>query len=156
MDHTSISDNVPTFSNNRVTLSNQLVDVALPQHCTPMYRLSGPRRPTHPNFLPSVRGSISERSSSDADTLFVSIIHGVEPLKPCLAVDEIETLARIGRQIADDEVDAANYATNRGVQRPRPELCVGRELEFGLRTSNQLCRTKKFKRWCSNDSHRRW
>ena len=82
--------------------------------------------------MPSIRGSIGERSSGEADTSVGSIIHAVEPLKKRQAVDEIQTLARRSPDIGDDEVDAASVATNRGVQRPRPDLRVGSELELDL------------------------
>ena len=89
--------------------------------------------PTHPNFTLSVRSSMSEMSVGDADSSIGSIIHAVEPLKPRLAIDEIETQARNVPEIANDEVDAANVAADRSVQRPRPYLSVWRELEFGLK-----------------------
>jgi len=102
--------------------------------------------------MPSVRHSMSEMSVGDADTSdgiakivnnMGGFIHSVEPLKPRLAIDEIQTLARRGPEIADDEIDLASFAVNRSVQRPRPKLRVCRELEFGLRKSNQLRRSKK-------------
>ena len=82
--------------------------------------------------MPSVRGSISERSLGDADAFVGSIIHTVVSLKPHLAIDEIETLARAKPEISDNEVNAVGFATNHGVQGPRPELCVRCELELGL------------------------
>jgi len=71
------------------------------------------------------------------------VVHGVEPLKPRLAIDELQTRVRKALEAADDEVDVAFIAINRSVQRPRPELRVGRELECGLRKCNQFRKTKK-------------
>ena len=105
--------------------------------------------------MPSVRGRISERSLGDADAFVGGIIHTVVSLKPRLAIDEIETLAGTKPKISDDEVNAVGFATNHGVQGPRPELRVRRELELGLQKSNQLRRPK---RRCSSSSylHHQW
>jgi len=69
----------------------------------------------HPCPHRSVRGSIGETSLGDANTLVGSIIHAVEPLKPRLATNEIQTRVRRGPESGDDEVDAVSFAANRGV-----------------------------------------
>ena len=45
-----------------------------------------------------------------------SIVDGVETLEEGQAVDEVETLAAVGAEVTDDEVDTVGAATNSSVQ----------------------------------------
>ena len=83
--------------------------------------------------LPSVRRRLGERRSRNADLLELTVVHAVEPLKPGLSVDKVQAGARGGSKITKDEVDLARRAADGAVERPRPDLGVGRELKVGLR-----------------------
>jgi len=76
---------------------------------------------------------MSERRSRNADLLFPSVVHAIEPLQPGLSVDKVQALATGIPEIANDEVDLARRTADDGVERPRPDLGVGRELKSGLR-----------------------
>jgi len=81
---------------------------------------------------PSVRRRVSERRSRNADLLVASVVHAVEPLQPGLSADKVQTPARVAPEITNDGVDLARGAADGGVERPRPDLGVGRELKGGL------------------------
>lgn len=51
-----------------------------------------------------------------ADAAVRGIKHGVEALEPSLAVDEVEALAAVRADVADDEVDAVRVSADRGVE----------------------------------------
>lgn len=61
---------------------------------------------------PLVHFCFREGSVSDADAAACRIEDGVEPLKPRLAVDEVEAFAAIGAEVADNEVDDIHSPTN--------------------------------------------
>ena len=81
---------------------------------------------------PSVRRRVSERRIRNADLLFFSVVHTVEPLKPGLSIDKVQARARVSPEIGNDEVNTSRRAAYDGVERPRPDLGVGRELKDGL------------------------
>lgn len=73
----------------------------------------------------------------------------IETLKECVPVNEVEPRACGGAQVSDDEVDAVGIATNRGVEGPRPDLCVGCELVGDLSVMHRFrncmgCQNERF------------
>ena len=85
---------------------------------------------------------MSERSIGDTNTLLRSVIDAVKPLKPGLSIDEVQSLARVAPEITDNDVDTARSPADGSVQRTRPDLSVGCELERclsnGLEKSTQV------------------
>ena len=107
-----------------------------------------------PRWSPSVRRGVSERRCRDADTLILSVIHTVEPLKPALSVDKVKAPARVVPRISNDEVDPARGAAYGAIERPRPDLGIGRELKDGLQNSAQeilLCHAGGIERTHTTD-----
>ena len=64
----------------------------------------------------SVGGSGGEGGSGETDTLVGGVEHAVEALEEDLSIDEVETLARRGADVVNDEVDSVGIAANGGVQ----------------------------------------
>ena len=75
---------------------------------------------------------MGERGIGDTNTFVRSVIDAVKSLKPGLSVDEVQSLARVGPKIADNDIDFAGSPTDGGVQRTRPDLSVGCELKGRL------------------------
>lgn len=96
----------------------------LPPVHIPLFRLRVQRR--------SVSGGVGEGGGGETDALVGGIEDGVETLEEGVAVDEVETLARVRAEVVDDEVDGAGGATDVGVQRAGEELSVGGQLESSL------------------------
>ena len=59
----------------------------------------------------------------------VSIINRIKPLQERVAVNKVQTLARITAQVCHDEVNGVLLPSNCHIQLSRPDLSVGRECE---------------------------
>lgn len=69
----------------------------------------------------------------EAELPIGAVVHGVKALEEGVAVDEVEALAGRGAQVGYDEVQTIRRATDRLVQRRRPQLGVRDELVGDLR-----------------------
>ena len=76
---------------------------------------------------PLVAGGVCVGGRREADLRVGGIEDGVESLEERVAVDEVEALAGVAADVADDEVDVVRRAADRAVQRTRPDLGVCRE-----------------------------
>ena len=85
-----------------------------------------------PQWFLSVRRRLGERRCRNADASVPSVVHAVEPLKPRLSVDKVQARARFFPEITNDEVNMSRRAAYGTIERPRPDLGVGRELKDGL------------------------
>ena len=81
---------------------------------------------------PSVRRRCRKRRCRNTDPLVPSVVHAVEPLKPDLPIDKVQALATGLLVISNDEVNISRHAVYGAIERPRPDLGVGRELKGGL------------------------
>lgn len=64
----------------------------------------------------SIGRSPSERRVCDADTAVLRVEDGIEALHERLSVDEIQTVSRVGAEVADDEVYLIRVPTDQGVE----------------------------------------
>ena len=86
--------------------------------------------PSRPPLL--IRRRVSERRCRNTDLSVPSVVHAVEPLKPDLPIDKVQALATGLLVISNDEVNISRHAVYGAIERPRPDLGVGRELKGGL------------------------
>lgn len=72
----------------------------------------------------SVSQGVGERSRGEPDLLACSVEHGVETLQEGETVDEVETGAGIGSNVANDQIHIVCRAANVGIKGTRPCLSV--------------------------------
>lgn len=66
----------------------------------------------------SVGRRIGVGGGGEADAAVASVENGVVALKEGVAVDEVKTLAAVGADVVDDQVDVTRAAANGTVERP--------------------------------------
>ncbi len=64
----------------------------------------------------SIRRRPSKWRVCNADAAVLCVEYGIEALHKRLTVDEVQSLARVGAEVADDEVYIIRVATNQGVE----------------------------------------
>ena len=78
--------------------------------------------PLDKTVLPTIIGNsigsgVGVRGSGQSDLLIGGVIDGIEALQECVTIDEIKTLTTGPTNIGNNQVNAANSATNFCVKR---------------------------------------
>lgn len=71
-----------------------------------------------------VGGGSGEGGGGQTEPLVRGVVDRVETLEEGQTVDEVETLAAVGAEVTDDEVDTAGAATNSSVQVTLDDACL--------------------------------